>query len=96
MEKETKTAIMQKYARHEGDVGSPEVQIAVLSTKIAELTDHMRSHKKDNSSRFGLMAMVNRRKRLLKYLSKENHERYLSLALWRLQVLAVFILKVWH
>ena len=80
MEKETKTAIMQKYARHEGDVGSPEVQIAVLSTKIAELTDHMRSHKKDNSSRFGLMAMVNRRKRLLKYLSKENHERYLSLA----------------
>ena len=80
MEKETKTAIMQKYARHEGDVGSPEVQIAVLSTKIAELTDHMRSHKKDNSSRFGLMAMVNRRKRLLKYLSKENHERYLALA----------------
>ena len=52
----------------------------MLSTKIAELTDHMRSHKKDNSSRFGLMAMVNRRKRLLKYLSKENHERYLSLA----------------
>ena len=80
MEKETKTAIMQKYARHEGDVGSPEVQIAVLSSKIAELTDHMRSHKKDNSSRFGLMAMVNRRKRLLKYLSKENHERYLTLA----------------
>ena len=80
MEKETKTAVMQKYARHEGDVGSPEVQIAVLSTKIAELTEHMRSHKKDNSSRYGLMAMVNRRKRLLKYLSKENHERYLELA----------------
>ena len=80
MDKAKKTEIMEKFARKPGDVGSPEVQVAVLTTKISELTEHMRSHKKDNSSRYGLMAMVNRRKRLLKYLSKENHERYLSLA----------------
>ena len=80
MEKAKKTGIIAKYARKEGDVGSTEVQIALLSARITEITDHMRANKKDHSSRYGLMALVNRRKRLLKYLAKENHARYLELA----------------
>lgn len=80
MEKAKKQEIIAKFARKEGDVGSPEVQIAILTEKIAEITEHMRSHKKDNSTRYGLMAMVSRRKRLLKYLSSENHARYVELA----------------
>ena len=80
MEKAKKTEIIAKYARKEGDVGSTEVQIALLSARITEITEHMRANKKDHSSRYGLMALVNRRKRLLKYLAKENHARYLELA----------------
>jgi len=80
MEKAKKTEIIEKYARKQGDVGSPEVQIALLSTRIAEITDHMRVNKNDHSSRRGLMAMVNRRKRLLRYLSEENRAKYLELA----------------
>lgn len=80
MEKAKKTEIIKKYARKEGDVGSSEVQIALLSARIAEITEHMRSNKKDHSSRRGLMALVNRRKRLLRYLAKENHAKYLELA----------------
>lgn len=80
MEKAKKTEIIGKYARKEGDVGSSEVQIALLSARIAEITEHMRSNKKDHSSRRGLMALVNRRKRLLRYLAKENHAKYLELA----------------
>lgn len=80
MEKAKKTEIIAKYARKEGDVGSTEVQIALLSARITEITDHMRANKKDHSSRYGLMALVNRRKRLLKYLARENHARYLELA----------------
>lgn len=80
MDKAKKTEIMQKFARQEGDVGSPEVQIAVLTAKIAELTEHMRANKKDFSCRRGLMKMVNNRKKLLKYLAQENHARYLEIA----------------
>ncbi|OQA80859.1 MAG: 30S ribosomal protein S15 [Lentisphaerae bacterium ADurb.Bin242] len=80
MEKAKKTEIIEKYARKKGDVGSPEVQIALLSTRIAEITEHMRLNKNDHSSRRGLMAMVNRRKRLLRYLSEENRAKYLELA----------------
>ena len=80
MEKAKKTEIIAKYARKEGDVGSTEVQIALLSARITEITEHMRANKKDHSSRYGLMALVNRRKRLLKYLAQENHARYLELA----------------
>ena len=80
MEKAKKTEVIGKYARKEGDVGSPEVQIALLSTRIVEITEHMRANKKDHSSRRGLMAMVNRRKRLLRYLAQENHARYIELA----------------
>ena len=80
MEKAKKTEIIEKYARKKGDVGSPEVQIALLSTRIAEITEHMRLNKNDHSSRRGLMAMVNRRKRLLRYLSEENRPKYLEIA----------------
>ena len=80
MEKAKKTEIMQKFARKEGDVGSPEVQIAVLTEKIAELTEHMRANKNDHSSRRGLMMMVNNRKKLLKYLAKEDHAKYIEIS----------------
>ena len=79
MEKAKKTEIIAKFARQEGDTGSPEVQIALLTGRIKEITEHLRANKKDNSSRRGLLMMVSRRKKLLAYLSKENHERYLSL-----------------
>ncbi len=73
---EEKTAIMQKYATHEGDTGSPEVQIAVLTKRIADLTEHLKVHKKDNHSRRGLFKMVGRRRGLLNYLQKTDIERY--------------------
>ena len=79
MDKETRTSVLAKYARQEGDTGSPEVQIALLTGRIREITEHLRTNKKDNSSRRGLLTMVSRRKKLLAYLSKENRERYLSL-----------------
>ncbi|MBO5797737.1 MAG: 30S ribosomal protein S15 [Clostridia bacterium] len=73
---EQKTAIMQEYATHEGDTGSPEVQIAVLTKRIADLTEHLKVHKKDNHSRRGLFKMVGRRRGLLNYLQKTDIERY--------------------
>ncbi|MDD4818430.1 MAG: 30S ribosomal protein S15 [Victivallaceae bacterium] len=79
MDKATKTQLIEKYARAKGDCGSPEVQTALLTFRIRELTEHLRSNPKDNSTRHGLLAMVSRRKRLLAYLDRENHERYLSL-----------------
>ncbi|UDQ96924.1 30S ribosomal protein S15 [Lentisphaerota bacterium WC36G] len=79
MDKAKKQEIIAKYARQEGDTGSPEVQIAVLSQRIKDLTEHLRSNKKDNSTRRGLLAMVSRRAKLLRYLNSENHERYISL-----------------
>ena len=79
MDKATKSQVIAKYARKEGDSGSPEVQIAILTTRIKELTEHLRNNKKDHSTRRGLLAMVSRRKRLLRYLARENHERYITL-----------------
>ena len=79
MDKETRTSVIAKYARQEGDTGSPEVQIALLTGRIREITEHLRTNKQDNSSRRGLLTMVSRRKKLLAYLSRENRERYLSL-----------------
>jgi small subunit ribosomal protein S15 len=72
MDSITKQGIIKKYARKEGDTGSPEVQIAVLSHRINELTDHLRSNKKDHSTRHGLLAMVSRRRKLMSYLRKED------------------------
>lgn len=76
MLKEEKTAIIKEYATHEGDTGSPEVQIAVLTKRINDLTDHLRTHKKDHHSRRGLLKMVGQRRNLLNYLMKNDIERY--------------------
>ena len=73
--KEKKTAIMKEYARFEGDTGSPEVQIAVLSARIAELTEHLKEHPKDNHSRRGMFKMVGQRRGLLSYLKSKDIER---------------------
>ncbi|MCI8977482.1 30S ribosomal protein S15 [bacterium 1xD8-48] len=77
--KEKKTAIMKEYARCEGDTGSPEVQIAVLSARIQELTEHLKEHPKDNHSRRGMFKMVGQRRGLLNYLKKKDIERYRAL-----------------
>jgi small subunit ribosomal protein S15 len=76
MLKEEKTAIIKEYGIHEGDTGSPEVQIAVLTKRINDLTDHLRIHKKDHHSRRGLLKMVGQRRNLLNYLMKSDIERY--------------------
>ena len=75
MDKETKQEIIKKYQRSANDVGSVEVQCAILTQRITELTEHMKIHKKDNSSRRGLIAMVNKRRKLLNYLQREDHAR---------------------
>ena len=77
--KEKKTAIINEYARFEGDTGSPEVQIAVLTARIAELTEHLKTNKKDHHSRRGLLKMVGRRRGLLDYLKKTDIEGYRTL-----------------
>ena len=79
MDKATKTATIQQYARQEGDTGSPEVQVALLTKRIAHLTEHLKINRKDYSTQTGLIAMVNRRKKLLNYLARENFERYVAL-----------------
>ena len=74
--KEEKTAIIEKNRLHETDTGSPEVQIAILTERIATLTEHLKIHKKDNHSRRGLLKMVGRRRNLLNYLERTDIERY--------------------
>ena len=76
---EEKTAIMQQYATHEGDTGSPEVQIAVLTKRINDLTQHLKAHPKDHHSRRGLLLMVGKRRGLLDYLKKTDIESYRTL-----------------
>ena len=77
--KEKKTAIINEYARTAGDTGSPEVQIALLTTRINELNEHLKVHAKDHHSRRGLLKMVGQRRRLLAYLKEKDIERYRSL-----------------
>lgn len=72
--------IVKKFALHEGDTGSPEVQIALLSKQIEDLSEHLKIHKKDNHSRRGLLQMVGKRRRLLQYLKDNEEERYNTLA----------------
>ena len=79
MDKATKTDIIKKYARKEGDTGSPEVQIALLSARINELTEHLKVNFKDHSTRRGLLEMVSLRKKLLSCLARENHARSFEL-----------------
>lgn len=74
-----KAEIVAKFARKSGDTGSPEVQVALLTTRIVELTEHLKINKKDFSSRLGLLKLVGRRKRLLKYLKAKNYESYTKL-----------------
>jgi small subunit ribosomal protein S15 len=71
-----KSRIIEKYKLHTTDTGSPEVQIAIFTKKITELTKHLQAHKKDNHSRRGLLGMVSKRKRLLTYLQREDPKRY--------------------
>ena len=74
-----KAGIVEKYQREQGDTGSPEVQVALLSARISELTEHFNQHKKDHHSRQGLLRMVNRRRKLLDYLKDKDSERYRKL-----------------
>lgn len=76
MTKEEKNTLIKEHATHEGDTGSPEVQIAIQTTRINELTEHLRTHKKDHHSRRGLLMLVNKRNRLLKYLRRKSLARY--------------------
>ena len=76
--KEAKTKLITDYHRHDTDTGSPEVQIALLTARITELTEHLRSHKKDHASRRGLLMMVSKRSGLLNYLRNQDRTRYLS------------------
>ena len=77
--KEKKKEIIDGFKQHDGDTGSPEVQIAILTTRINGLTEHMRTHKKDYASRRGLLALVSRRRRLLDYLKRTDPQRYLDI-----------------
>lgn len=76
---ENKTEIIQEHRTHDADTGSPEVQVAILTKRISHLTEHMREHKHDFHSRQGLLKLVGKRRRLLKYLQKKDVERYRSL-----------------
>ena len=77
--KDDKTQVIQDFRRTDTDTGSPEVQVAVLTRRIGELTEHLKTHKKDHHSRRGLLQMVGRRRRLLDYLKGEDIERYREL-----------------
>lgn len=79
MDAATKKHIIEEYATHPGDTGSPDVQIALLTHRIAELTEHLKSHKQDHHSRRGLMLMVGQRRRLLNYVAKNDIKHYREL-----------------
>ncbi len=79
LDAETKTRIMQEYATADGDTGSPEVQVAMLTKRIADLTEHLKTHKHDHHSRRGLLLLVGRRRRLLNYVQKKDINRYRAL-----------------
>jgi small subunit ribosomal protein S15 len=79
MDKQEKNDVILKFATHEGDTGSPEVQIAILTTRINELNEHLKIHKKDFHSRRGLLKMVGKRRGLLNYLKSKDIERYRKL-----------------
>ena len=79
LEAEVKTKIIKEYATAEGDTGSPEVQVAMLTKRIQDLTEHLRTHKHDHHSRRGLLLLVGRRRRLMTYLQRKDVERYRAL-----------------
>ena len=80
MFKEQKEEIIKEFGRHQNDTGSPEVQIALLTTRILELTGHLQDHTHDESSRRGLLKMVGQRRRLLAYLRREDYQRYIAIS----------------
>ncbi len=77
--KEQKTSVIEENRTHESDTGSPEVQVAILTARIAQLTEHLKVHKKDNHSRLGMYKMIGKRRALLDYLAKKDIERYRAL-----------------
>jgi small subunit ribosomal protein S15 len=79
LDKNYKSSVMEVYSRHENDTGSPEVQVALLTKRIEHLTDHLRTHTHDESSRRGLLKMVGRRRRLLSYIRRKDYQRYSAL-----------------
>jgi small subunit ribosomal protein S15 len=79
MQKQDKTRVIDDYKLHDADSGSPEVQVALLTRRITEISDHLKTHKKDYSSRRGLLKLVGRRSALLKYLNNNDKERYQKL-----------------
>ncbi len=79
LEANKKQTVIETHKTHDKDTGSPEVQVAILTERINQLTEHLRSHSKDFHSRRGLLMMVGKRRRLLQYLSKEDHSRYKNL-----------------
>jgi len=80
LSKEKKLELIRSFQRHEGDTGSPEVQIAILTERINKLTEHLKKHKKDLHSRRGLIAMVNRRRRLIEYLRENDYQKYVEIS----------------
>jgi small subunit ribosomal protein S15 len=79
LDKETKTKVIEEYALHQGDTGSPEVQVALLTNRIITLTDHLRTNRHDESSRRGLLKLVGQRRRLLNYIRQKDFTRYTTL-----------------
>ena len=79
-EQKQKSQVIAEYHRHDSDTGSPEVQIALLSDRIQQLTEHLRSHKHDESSRRGLLKLVGRRRRLLAYLRRKDYDTYVEIS----------------
>jgi small subunit ribosomal protein S15 len=79
MDRDEKTKVIEDFKTHEGDTGSPEVQVAILTTRILQLTEHLKVHHLDESSRRGLLRMVGQRRRLLAYLSSKDPQRYEAL-----------------
>jgi small subunit ribosomal protein S15 len=79
IDKETKSKLMEEFSRHSKDTGSPEVQVAILTNRINVLTDHLRAHKHDESSRRGLLKMVGQRRRLLSYIRQKDFQRFMAL-----------------
>jgi small subunit ribosomal protein S15 len=79
MDKETKSKLIEEFSRHDGDTGSPEVQVAILTSRINQLTGHLRGNSHDESSRRGLLKMVGRRRRLLAYIRRKDYQRYMAL-----------------
>ncbi len=79
LDKEEKDKLILEFSRHKSDTGSPEVQIAILTRRITQLTDHLRIHKHDESSRRGLLKLVGQRRRLLAYVRRNDFQRYMAL-----------------